>query len=57
MIDNAVITNGGHVICAVGIGETIRAARDIAYAQVEQIKWTNQFYRHDIGYRAILLDK
>lgn len=57
MIDNEVITNGGRVLCAVGLGETIRAARDIAYAQVEQIKWTNHFYRHDIGYRAILLDK
>ena len=56
-IDNHIVTNGGRVLCVVGLGETICIARDVAYAQVEQIKWNNQLYRHDIGHRAILLDK
>ena len=48
-----VLTNGGRVLCAVGLGETVAAAQREAYALVEPIRWTGMQYRHDIGYRAV----
>jgi len=48
-----VVTSGGRVLCVVGLGETVSAARDAAYAQVEHIQWNDYFFRRDIGHRAI----
>ncbi|MFT3752569.1 MAG: phosphoribosylamine--glycine ligase [Paludibacter sp.] len=48
-----VITNGGRVLCAVGLGDTVRAAQQQAYALADTITWTGLQYRRDIGYRAI----
>jgi phosphoribosylamine--glycine ligase len=41
------------VLCAVGLGETVRAAQRQAYDLVEAIRWDGMQYRRDIGYRAI----
>jgi phosphoribosylamine--glycine ligase len=41
------------VLCVVGAGEGVRAARDAAYTSVREIAWDGAFYRTDIGYRAI----
>ena len=51
--DEAVVTNGGRVLCVVGLGESVAAAREVAYAQVGDIDWPKVYYRNDIGYRAI----
>ncbi|HEY4645325.1 MAG TPA: phosphoribosylamine--glycine ligase [Steroidobacteraceae bacterium] len=51
--DGKVITNGGRVLCAVGLGDSVRAARDEAYRLVEVIRWPGVQYRRDIGHRAI----
>ena len=48
-----VVTSGGRVLCVVGLGDTVAAARDAAYTQTEQISWNDHFYRRDIGHRAI----
>jgi phosphoribosylamine--glycine ligase len=48
-----VVTDGGRVLCVVGAGTSVRAARDAAYAGVGKITWDGAFYRTDIGYRAI----
>ena len=48
-----VITNGGRVLCAVGIGDTVKAAQRQAYALADAITWEGVQYRRDIGYRAI----
>jgi phosphoribosylamine--glycine ligase len=48
-----VVTNGGRVLCAVGLGGTVRAARDEAYRLVDVIRWPGVHYRRDIGHRAI----
>lgn len=48
-----VVTAGGRVLCVVGLGDDIRAARDTAYAAVERIDWRDEFHRDDIGHRAI----
>ncbi|MGD9842549.1 MAG: phosphoribosylamine--glycine ligase [Steroidobacteraceae bacterium] len=51
--DNEVITSGGRVLCAVGLGDTVKAAQQQAYALVDVIDWQGMQYRRDIGYRAI----
>jgi phosphoribosylamine--glycine ligase len=48
-----VVTAGGRVLCAVGLGDTVRAAQKQAYDLVEAIRWDGVQYRRDIGYRAI----
>lgn len=48
-----IVTNGGRVLCAVGLGNTVSAAQSQAYALVEAIRWSGVQFRSDIGYRAI----
>ena len=48
-----VVTDGGRVLCVVGLGDTVQDARDVAYAGVRQIDWDGAYWRHDIGHRAI----
>jgi phosphoribosylamine--glycine ligase len=50
---NRVLTDGGRVLCAVALGESVTAARDLAYTAAREIRWDGAFYRSDIGYRAI----
>ena len=51
--NNAVVTNGGRVLCAVGLGNTVSQAQKEAYKLVDQISWNGMFCRRDIGYRAV----
>lgn len=55
--NHEVVTAGGRVLCAVGLGETVTAAQRAAYALVELISWKDMQYRKDIGYRAIAREK
>jgi phosphoribosylamine--glycine ligase len=48
-----VVTAGGRVLCAVGLGDTVRAAQAQAYALAGAVCWDGLQYRRDIGYRAI----
>jgi phosphoribosylamine--glycine ligase len=48
-----VVTSGGRVLCAVGLGDTVRAAQAQAYALANAICWDGLQYRRDIGYRAV----
>ena len=48
-----VLTNGGRVLCAVALGDSVAEAQAKAYQLVDQISWDNMYCRHDIGYRAI----
>ncbi len=48
-----VVTNGGRVLCATALGNTVLEAQQQAYALAKQISWNGLFYRFDIGYRAI----
>ncbi len=52
-----VVTSGGRVLSEVGLGDTVAAARDVAYAQVDCIGWDDHFFRRDIGHRAIAREK
>lgn len=48
-----VVTNGGRVLCATALGNTVSQAQQRAYQLAKQINWDGMFYRSDIGYRAI----
>jgi phosphoribosylamine--glycine ligase len=48
-----VLTNGGRVLCAVGLGSSVSAAQAEAYGLVDCISWPGVQLRHDVGYRAI----
>jgi len=50
---DAVVTNGGRVLCAVGLGDNVSEAQKAAYALVDRIHWNNCYYRTDIAYRAV----
>jgi len=51
--DGQVVTNGGRVLCATALGNSVTEAQQAAYALVEQISWDGMFCRRDIGHRAI----
>src|SRR5580700_11541303 len=48
-----IVTAGGRVLCAVGLGSSVAAAQAQAYDLVHVIHWNLVQYRRDIGYRAI----
>ena len=50
---NEVLTSGGRVLCAVGLGEKVAQAQRAAYDLVETLSFPGAQFRHDIGYRAI----
>ena len=52
-----IVTNGGRVLCAVGLGATVLAAQQQAYALVDAISWDGARCRRDIGYRAIARER
>jgi phosphoribosylamine--glycine ligase len=55
--DGQTITNGGRVLCATALGDTVTEAQARAYALCKTIQWNNVFYRTDIAYRAIAREK
>ena len=55
--DGKVITNGGRVLCAVALGNSVTEAQQRAYQLVDKISWNNVYYRTDIGHRAIAREK
>ena len=48
-----IVTAGGRVLCAVGLGRSVELAQAQAYELVHAIHWNLVQYRRDIGYRAI----
>jgi phosphoribosylamine--glycine ligase len=50
---NRVLTDGGRVLCAVGLGQTVSDAQHQAYDLVASIHWPGAQFRRDVGYRAV----
>jgi phosphoribosylamine--glycine ligase len=48
-----VVTDGGRVLGVTGLGASVAAAIDRAYAGVRDIYFEGAHYRHDIGARAL----
>lgn len=51
--DGKLLTSGGRVLGVTAIADTLQEAIDSSYKMVEQIRFDNAFYRHDIGQRAL----
>ena len=52
-----IVTAGGRVLCAVGLGAGVEDAQRQAYGLVDAIHWNLVQYRRDIGYRAVARER
>ena len=52
LIDD-LVTNGGRVLCATAIGDSVLDAQRKAYRLVSEIHWDDVYFREDIAWRAI----
>jgi phosphoribosylamine--glycine ligase len=50
MVNGKLLSNGGRVIAVTALGDTMEAALMKANAAAETIKWSDRYYRHDIGF-------
>lgn len=53
LVGDNIVTNGGRVLCATALGNTVTEAQQNAYKLAAKIDWHGAFYRTDIGYRAV----
>ena len=51
--DNKLVTNGGRVLGATAVSDTLEEAVSEAYKLVKKISFENAYYRNDIGARAL----
>ena len=51
--DGKLLTNGGRVLGATAVADTLEAAIEKAYEMVKTIHFDNAYYRHDIGAKAL----
>ena len=51
--DGQLLTNGGRVLCVVGLGDSVRMAQKQAYETVEKIHFNGVQFRRDIGWRGL----
>lgn len=56
-INGEAVTNGGRVLCATALGNTVLEAQQTAYKLAKTIGWDGMFFRNDIAYRAIEREK
>jgi len=52
--EGKIVASGGRVLNVTAMGNTVKAAKNKAYAAVNLINWPEGFCRRDIGWRAIL---
>jgi phosphoribosylamine--glycine ligase len=50
--DGTLVTAGGRIVTIVARGATIEPARELAYANVERVRFEGRHYRRDIGAQA-----
>ncbi len=48
-----VVTNGGRVLCATALGDSVSSAQAAAYELAGKIDWDQVYYRKDIAHRAV----
>ena len=53
LVDGKLLTNGGRVLGCSGTGKNLQEAIDDAYEVVDKVHFDNEYYRHDIGQRAL----
>ncbi|MEC5159824.1 phosphoribosylamine---glycine ligase [Janthinobacterium sp. CG_23.3] len=52
-LDGKLYTNGGRVLCVVGLGDSVKMAQKTAYETLEKIHFDGAQYRRDIGWRGL----
>ena len=52
-VGDDIVTNGGRVLCVTALGDDVAAAREKAYAHINNIHFDGMFYRKDIAWRAL----
>ncbi|HEY3430295.1 MAG TPA: phosphoribosylamine--glycine ligase [Cyclobacteriaceae bacterium] len=57
MNKDSVVTDGGRVIAATGIGPDLASARENAYSSASQLSWEGLYFRKDIGLDLLTLSK
>ncbi|MGA8279089.1 MAG: phosphoribosylamine--glycine ligase [Rhodanobacteraceae bacterium] len=53
LVDNAIVTAGGRVLCVCALGNDLATARQRAYAAARDIRFDGAYYRRDIGHHAL----
>jgi phosphoribosylamine--glycine ligase len=53
LADGKLLTNGGRVLCVVGLGDSVKMAQKQAYETVDQIHFNGAQFRRDIGWRGL----
>ena len=53
MVDNQVVTNGGRVLCATALGNSVAEAQQAAYKLAATVNFKDVYKRTDIAWRAI----
>ena len=48
-----ILADGGRVLDVTALGATVGEARSRAYEAISRIRWSDGFFRHDIGARAV----
>ena len=56
LIEGKLYATGGRVLVCVGIGDTIKEARDYAYLLTGQVHFAGKKFRKDIAYQALQVD-
>jgi len=51
--DGRLIATGGRVLSITALGDSVAAARSLAYEAVGRIDWLGGFHRSDIGWRDV----
>jgi phosphoribosylamine--glycine ligase len=51
--DGKLVTNGGRVLCVVGLGDSVKVAQKQAYEAVDKIHFNGAQFRRDIGWRGV----
>ena len=51
--NGTVVTDGGRVLCVVGLGEDFHKAKQSAYLALQPIRFRDLYFRTDIGHRAL----
>jgi phosphoribosylamine--glycine ligase len=51
--NGSILSDGGRVLCAVGLGDNIGVAQQRAYELIEKISWDAAYFRTDIGSKAL----
>src|SRR3546814_9785718 len=55
--DGKLVASGGRVLSVTATGDTLKEARDAAYAAVDKIAFPDGFCRRDIGWREFDRDR